>query len=149
MTDKNKMPEWYENFPFSKKIKKNPIVITKEMEIRFNYGKHGNDLFQRVFLSNPDLTVTDYVCPPGNYIIPPGFHCDEEIYYVLSGEAKVLNPENGKCIKAKAGDAIIIPKGTLHQVHNFCEENLYILSFVHKPWDEDEWKKLQKLSREN
>ena len=80
-------------------------------------------------------------------MIPPGMHCNEEVYYVVRGEGLILNPDNGNAVKVKHGDSVLIPRDTLHQVFNFGEEELYVLCFIHKQWGDKEWKELEKMVR--
>ena len=148
MEKEPKLPYWTENYPFKKGEKKEPIVIKEDMEIAVTYGTHGHDVFEKIFVSTENITCNDYILPPGTYIIPPGIHCSEEIYYIASGEAVVMNPDTEKCVKVKTGNAVVIPRGTLHQVHNFGEKNLYVFCFIHKLWDK-EWTKLSNMMKSN
>ena len=149
MNEKQEMPDWYENYPHFADNKKKPVKITKDMEIVSTYGVDGYDIISKVFVSTDNITTSDCTCPPGGYLIPPGIHCNEEIYYVVQGEAVVTNPENGESVRVKEGNAIVIPRNTLHQVHNFGEKSLYVLCFIHKQWEEKEWQKLEKMVNEN
>ena len=146
---KPELPEWYENLPKFEGGKKKPLKITRDMEIVTTYGVDGNDIISKVFVSTNQMSTSDYSCPPGGYLIPPGFHCNDEIYYVVQGEATIANPEKKQAVKVKEGNAVLIPRGTLHQVFNFGETNLYVLCFIHKQWEEGEWSKLEEMVRAN
>ena len=149
MSEKNGKPDWYENFPKFENNEKKPIKITKEMDLSGTYGVDGNDLFIKIFVSTENINASDFVCPVGGYLIPPGIHVNEEIYYVESGEAIVQNPDNGEAVRVKEGSAILIPRGTLHQVFNFGDKPLHVLSFIRKEWEDNEWKQLEKMVKEN
>ena len=144
MDKKNGLPSWYENLP-SFEGKKKPVKITKEMEVVATYGVDGHDLISYFFVCTEDVSLSAYITPPGHHLIPGGVHCCDEVYYVVKGEATIRNGETGNTFKVKKGSAIVIPKGTLHEVYNFCEESLYVICFIHKTWSEEELIKLEKM----
>lgn len=145
MSEKSKMPEWFENWPPYKPGKKKPIKITKEMEKETTYGMDGHDSINHFIVKTDKITSSDYAMSPGSFSITPGKHIREEVYYVVKGEAIVINPENGESVRIKEGNASITPKGTLHQVFNFGEEELFVLLFTHKEWDEKTYAELEEM----
>jgi len=148
MRDKEKMPYWFENLPPFKDRKK-PTKITKEMEVTNTYGIDGNDIMSYFFVCTDIVNSAAYICPPGQRLIPPGIHCSDEVYYVSRGEAIIRNPETGQAVRVKKGSAVAIPKGTMHEVYNFCEESLYVWTFIHKVWRQEEWGKLEGMVSDN
>ncbi len=138
-----KMPYWYENFPCFKDGEKKPVKITKDMEVVTTYGVDGYDIHANIFINTDEVKTSDYNMPPGGYLIPSGIHSNEEFYYIVKGEATVLNPENDQAVTAKAGETIIIPRGVPHAVHNFGDGDLYVISIAHKLWDDEKWEKAQ------
>jgi mannose-6-phosphate isomerase-like protein (cupin superfamily) len=149
MSEAEGKPEWDQNYPDFKGGKKKPIRLTRDMEIMLTYGIDGGDLRSSAYVSTENITASDYNCAPGCYLNPPGVHCCEEVYYVVKGEGVVTNPDTGQCVRMKEGDAIVTPRGTLHQVHNFGETNLFVLCFTHKQWTDEEWEKLEGMLDNN
>ena len=143
MQKKHDKPWWYGNFPIFEGKKKKPVKISKDMEVVTSYGRDGNDIQANIFINTDKVMTSDYNMPPGAYLIPSGIHSNEEFYFIVKGEAVVLNPHNGEAVKAKSGETIIIPRGTLHAVHNFGEDDLYVISIAHILWDDEKWEKAQ------
>ena len=83
-----------------------------------------NKLFLE-FLKVPDLSVGLYVLPAGGRD-PQSPHTEDEIYYVVSGRAKILVAEENR--EVKAGSVLYVPKNVAHHFHSI-EEDLTLLVF--------------------
>jgi len=77
------------------------------------------------FLKVPDLSMGLYVLPAGG-TDPQSPHTEDEVYYVVSGKAKILvAEENGD---VQAGSIIYVKKNVAHRFHSI-EEELTVLVF--------------------
>lgn len=75
------------------------------------------------FTKSDHLSMGLYVLPPED-VDPQQPHTEDEIYYVLSGEA-TINVE-GEDRKVKPGTVIFVEAGAEHKFHSI-EENLMLL----------------------
>lgn len=132
------IPKWIGKHPFLPKEKK-PIVITKNMEVSTLYGFQGTQVQSQVFVSSDNITFSDWILPPGAQIDPPGLHMyGDEVYYFLEGDPIAFDPENGEVYRLHAGDTLLIPQGTRHQIFNFTNKKIHALSVVApRIWVED------------
>lgn len=127
---KKSVPGYISNFPFSPD-KKKPARITRDKSAQHLYGFEGtwNEVF--TFASTDKITLSLYYLPPGGYVDPPGCHLHgDEWYHVIEGEAVLTNPETGKTMHLAAGDTAYIPQASRHQIFNFKEEELAVLSVL-------------------
>ena len=134
MVKKEKMkasiPKWIGNHPFSPEEKK-PVVITKDMELSTLYGFQGTQVESQIFVSTDKITFSDWTLPPGARIEPPGLHnYGDEVYYFLEGDPVAFNPEKGEAYQLHAGDTLLIPQGTRHQIYNFTEKSVLTISCI-------------------
>lgn len=130
--------EGYYEYPFSPEEKK-PAVIKKEDTITEIYppDKPFSSNIVWVWASTDLLTQTMLQLSPGAFFGPPDAHAGDEVYFVLEGELTEIQPELGQVIKAEAGDAILIPKGSFHQSYNFSERATSALcAIAPRMWDE-------------
>ena len=77
------------------------------------------------FLKVPDLSMGLYVLPAGS-TDPQSPHTEDEIYYVVSGRAKVLVAEENRDVQA--GSIVYVAKNIAHRFHS-VEEDLTLLVF--------------------
>jgi len=77
------------------------------------------------FLKVPDLSMGLYVLPAGE-IDPQEPHTEDEVYYVVSGRAKILVADEGRDVQA--GSIIYVEKNVAHRFHSI-EEELKVLVF--------------------
>lgn len=84
----------------------------------------GNKLYLE-FLKVPDLSMGLYVLPAGG-TDPQSPHTEDEIYYVLSGRAKILVAEEQRDVQA--GSVVYVAKNIAHHFHSI-EEELRVLVF--------------------
>ena len=124
------IPKWIGRHPFSPKEKKS-VTISKKMELSTLYGFQGTQVESQVFVSTDKVTFSDWTLAPGARIEPPGLHnYGDELYYFLRGDPIAFNPEKGEVHQLHAGDALLIPQGTRHQIFNFTNKKIHALSVV-------------------
>lgn len=86
--------------------------------------KDSNKLYLE-FLKLPDLSMGLYVLPAGS-TDPQSPHTEDEIYYVVSGRAKILVADENRDVKA--GSIVYVAKNIAHRFHSI-EEDLTLLVF--------------------
>jgi len=77
------------------------------------------------FLRVPDLSVGLYVLPAGG-TDPQSPHAEDEVYYVVSGKAKIKVGEEDRDVSA--GSIVYVSKNMEHCFHSI-EEELKMLVF--------------------
>ena len=77
------------------------------------------------FLKVPDLSMGLYVLPAGG-TDPQSPHTEDEVYYVVSGRAKILVAEESRDVQA--GSIVYVAKNIAHRFHSI-EEELTLLVF--------------------
>jgi mannose-6-phosphate isomerase-like protein (cupin superfamily) len=77
------------------------------------------------FLKVPDLSMGLYVLPAGG-IDPQSPHTEDEVYYLVSGRAKILVAEENRDVQA--GSIVYVAKNVAHKFHSI-EEELTVLVF--------------------
>lgn len=79
------------------------------------------------FLRQPDLSVGLYVLPAGG-ADPQSPHSEDEVYYILSGRAKIRVGEEERPVKA--GSVVYVAKGVEHRFHSIEEELRVLVCFA-------------------
>ncbi|MEW6240896.1 MAG: cupin domain-containing protein [Chloroflexota bacterium] len=77
------------------------------------------------FLKVPDLSMGLYVLPAGG-ADPQSPHAEDEVYYVVSGRAKLRVADEDRDVQA--GSIIYVAKNVEHRFHSI-EEELTVLVF--------------------
>ena len=77
------------------------------------------------FLKVPDLSMGLYVLPAGG-VDPQLPHTEDEVYYVVSGQAQVLVADENRAVQA--GSIVYVEKNVAHRFHSI-EEELTVLVF--------------------
>lgn len=77
------------------------------------------------FLKVADLSMGLYVLPAGS-TDPQSPHTEDEVYYVVSGRAKILVAEESRDVQA--GSIVYVAKNIAHHFHSI-EEELTVLVF--------------------
>jgi mannose-6-phosphate isomerase-like protein (cupin superfamily) len=77
------------------------------------------------FLKVPDLSMGLYVLPAGG-TDPQSPHAEDEVYYVVSGRAKIMVAEKDR--EVQPGSIIYVEKNVAHHFHSI-EEELTLLVF--------------------
>jgi mannose-6-phosphate isomerase-like protein (cupin superfamily) len=79
------------------------------------------------FLKVPDLSMGLYVLPAGS-TDPQSPHTEDEVYYVVSGRAKILVAEKNQDVQA--GSIVYVPKNVAHRFHSIDEELTVLVFFA-------------------
>jgi mannose-6-phosphate isomerase-like protein (cupin superfamily) len=77
------------------------------------------------FLKVPDLSVGLYALPAGG-TDPQSPHTEDEVYYVVSGKAKIKVADEDRAVQA--GSIVYVAKNVKHRFHSI-EEELTLLVF--------------------
>jgi mannose-6-phosphate isomerase-like protein (cupin superfamily) len=77
------------------------------------------------FLRVPDLSLGLYELPAGG-TDPQSPHTEDEVYYVVSGAAKIKVADEDRAVKA--GSVVYVAKNVEHRFHSI-EEDLTVLVF--------------------
>ena len=83
-----------------------------------------------MYLSTNNITVCSMEIGPGGFFNPPDYHPGDEAYFVLEGVITQFNPARGMTIEVKEGEALLIPKGTLHSAYNFTDKIVKVLAVI-------------------
>ena len=84
-----------------------------------------NDKPYLEFLRVPDLSMGLYVLPAGG-TDPQSPHMEDEVYYVVSGRAKIRVGDENQDVQA--GSIVYVEKNVEHRFHSI-EEELRVLVF--------------------
>lgn len=84
----------------------------------------GNKLYLE-FLKVPDLSMGLYVLPAGG-TDPQSPHTEDEVYYVVSGRARLRVADEDRAVQA--GSIVYVAKNVEHKFHSI-EEELTVLVF--------------------
>jgi mannose-6-phosphate isomerase-like protein (cupin superfamily) len=79
------------------------------------------------FLKVPDLSLGLYVLSAGG-MDPQSPHTEDEVYYVVSGRARIMVAEEDRAVLA--GSIIYVPKNVEHRFHSVTEELKVIVFFA-------------------
>lgn len=120
------------NHPFTEGEKTEPIYMDSSNIGQFIYPDFGLDYsdLNYMYLSTGHITVCSMEIGPGGFFNPPDYHPGDEAYFVLEGTITQFNPATGSCIEVKEGEALLIPKGTLHSAYNFGEKTVKVLAVI-------------------
>ena len=88
--------------------------------------KDSNKLYLE-FLKVPDLSVGLYVLPAGG-TDPQSPHTEDEVYYVVSGRAKIKVADEDRDVQA--GSIVYVAKNVEHRFHSIEEELKVIVFFA-------------------
>jgi mannose-6-phosphate isomerase-like protein (cupin superfamily) len=79
------------------------------------------------FLKVPDLSMGLYVLPTGG-LDPQSPHTEDEVYYILSGRAKIQVADEDRDVQA--GSIVYVAKNVEHRFHSIKEELTVIVFFA-------------------
>ncbi len=79
------------------------------------------------FLKVPDLSMGLYVLPAGG-TDPQSPHTEDEVYYVVSGHAKIKVADEDRDVQA--GSIVYVAKNVEHKFHSIEEELTVIVFFA-------------------
>jgi len=97
-----------------------------ELDQLISQRESSNKLY-REFLKVPDLSMGIYVLPAGG-TDPQSPHTEDEVYYVLSGAAKIKVADEDRTVQA--GSVIYVAKNVEHRFHSIEEELTVIVFFA-------------------
>lgn len=80
-------------------------------------------------------SLAQITLPPGRGAARHYHPVAEESYYILAGAATVTL--DGETIRMNPGDAVAIPAGSIHEIHNTGEADLVFLAVCAPPWTPD------------
>jgi mannose-6-phosphate isomerase-like protein (cupin superfamily) len=81
--------------------------------------RHGSELRPLIDRTTSDVTqcsLAEELLPPGRAVAPHHHRQLEEIYYILEGSGRMTVGEEQR--QVEAGDAIFVPRGSLHSLAN-------------------------------
>ena len=87
--------------------------------------QESSDKLYLEFLRVPDLSLGLYVLPAGG-TDPQSPHTEDEVYYVVSGKAKIQVGEEDR--EVETGSIVYVAKNVEHRFHSI-EEELKVLVF--------------------
>jgi len=96
-----------------------------EIENLISQQKVGENLYLE-FLKVPDISMGLYVLPAGG-TDPQSPHTEDEVYYVLSGRAKIQVADEDRDVQA--GSIVYVAKNVEHRFHSIDEELTVIVFF--------------------
>lgn len=79
------------------------------------------------FLKVPDLSMGLYILPAGG-TDPQSPHTEDEVYYVVSGKAKIQVADENRDVQA--GSIVYVAKTVEHRFHSIEEELTVIVFFA-------------------
>jgi mannose-6-phosphate isomerase-like protein (cupin superfamily) len=79
------------------------------------------------FLKVPDLSMGLYVLPAGG-VDPQSPHTEDEVYYVVSGRAKIKVADEDRAVQA--GSIVYVAKNVEHRFHSIDEELTVLVFFA-------------------
>jgi mannose-6-phosphate isomerase-like protein (cupin superfamily) len=124
------IPDWIGNTPFPPDQKR-PVKITQDMYVGFLYGFEGSQVENQVFASTDKVFMAEWTLPPGSHYEPAGLHLHgDECYHLIEGEATAFNAETGETFVFRAGDAMLIPQRTRHQIFNMTNRRVVAITCV-------------------
>jgi mannose-6-phosphate isomerase-like protein (cupin superfamily) len=88
--------------------------------------KDSNKLYLE-FIKVPDLSMGLYVLPIGG-TDPQSPHTEDEVYYVVSGRAKIKVADEDRDVQA--GSIVYVAKNVEHRFHSIEEELTVIVFFA-------------------
>jgi mannose-6-phosphate isomerase-like protein (cupin superfamily) len=87
--------------------------------------REAGDKLYLEFLKVPELSMGLYVLPAGEKD-PQSPHTEDEVYYVVSGRAKILVADEDR--EVQAGSIVYVAKNVAHHFHSI-EADLTVLVF--------------------
>lgn len=89
--------------------------------------REASDKLYLEFLKVPDLSVGLYVLPAGG-TDPQSPHTEDEVYYVVSGRAKIMVADEDRDVQT--GSVVYVAKNVAHHFHSIAEELTVLVFFA-------------------
>jgi mannose-6-phosphate isomerase-like protein (cupin superfamily) len=108
-----------------------PIIKSPKDYQAFRISPHDTNRLAIVFdpaTANISLTVCVEIFDPGGKTPPNRHQLAVEMFFVLKGEG--LATCDGKTVKIKAGDSLLVPPTGTHLIENTANERLYALCIM-------------------
>ena len=124
--------------PISRELE-HPMIIRQRDRSEPFTTKDGSTIRSLLDLSNAPVnnqSLAEATLPPGTATAPHLHPQTEEFYYVLRGEGLMRIDDDVKAVGS--GDAILIPKGSSHQLKNMGTEDLVILCCCAPPYSHED-----------
>lgn len=86
-----------------------------------------NEKLYLEFLKVPDLSMGLYILPAGG-TDPQSPHTEDEVYYVVSGRARIQVADEDRDVRA--GSIVYVEKNVEHKFHSIEEELRVIVFFA-------------------
>jgi quercetin dioxygenase-like cupin family protein len=99
-------------------------MLAYELNQLIQQRKDSNKLYLE-FMKVPDLSMGLYVLPGGG-LDPQSPHTEDEVYYVVSGRAKIKVANEDQAVQS--GSIVYVAKNVEHRFHSI-EEELTLLVF--------------------
>ena len=112
-----------------------PTFISRESRALQIWGDdESGEVADAIYVSNEKIHMLVFTMPPGGGFIHSGefrtFFDADELYYVLSGELILNNPETGEVQLARAGQGLFFRGDTWHHGFTHGTEEVRILEFI-------------------
>jgi mannose-6-phosphate isomerase-like protein (cupin superfamily) len=107
-------------------------VHAYELAQLISQQKESNKLYLE-FLKVPDLSMGLYVLPTGGGD-PQSPHTEDEVYYVVSGRARIKVADEDRTVQA--GSIVYVAKNVEHRFHLIEEELTVLVFFVPAEYSE-------------
>ena len=89
--------------------------------------REARDKLYLEFLKVPDLSMGLYVLPASG-TDPQSPHREDEVYYVVSGRAKIMVADEDRDVQA--GSIVYVEKNVAHHFHSIEEELMVLVFFA-------------------
>ena len=89
--------------------------------------REASDKLYLEFLKVPDLSMGLYVLPTGG-VDPQSPHTEYEVYYIVSGRAKIKVADEDRAVQA--GSIVYVAKNVEHRFYSIEEELTVIVFFA-------------------
>ncbi len=109
-----------------RQLKKETSMQAYELNQLISQRADANKLYLE-FLKVPDLSMGLYVLPAGG-TDPQSPHTEDEVYYVVSGKAKIKVADEDRAVQA--GSIVYVAKNVEHKFHSIEEELTIIVFFA-------------------
>jgi len=115
-----------------------PTAIPFELATRHLWGDAGSgEVLDWIYVSSSKIHQLVFGLPAGGRFRHSDAHrtifAADEIYYVLSGELGLANPETGEVQRVRAGEAAFFRRDTWHHGFNCGTDALRVLEFFAPP----------------
>jgi quercetin dioxygenase-like cupin family protein len=110
------------------------LIPRRNVALQLWGDEQSGEVADAIYVSNKVIHMMVFTMPPGG-----GFtHSEQfrtrfdadELYYVLSGELVINNPQTGEVRRARAGESVFFRSDTWHHAFTHGDEAVRILEFI-------------------